>query len=158
MGFFEEYKRLEKLCSEIMNDKRGVSAYIEEMEKTYRGPFCVAGWESDLKNLKHYRWVRNQIGHNPACTEANMCNESDARWIRDFHLRIMNQTDPLARYRQATKPKTSTSTQQKKTTTSVVRAEDVYLMWEDRPVRRRSGGCLSWIACLLMVIAISIIL
>lgn len=52
-----------------------------------------------MKNLKHYRWVRNQISHEPGCSEENMCEPEDARWLDRFYSRIMNQTDPLALYR-----------------------------------------------------------
>ena len=37
MSFTESYKQLEKLCGEIMNDDRRVSAYIDEMINTPRG-------------------------------------------------------------------------------------------------------------------------
>ena len=102
MDFLEAYKRLEKLCGEIMNDDRKVSAYIENMENMPQGPHLVLGWENDLKKLKHYRWVRNQIAHDPNCSEENMCNSNDVQWIVDFHSRIMTQTDPLTMYRKAT--------------------------------------------------------
>lgn len=107
MGFLESYKRLEKLCGEIMSDNYGVSAYIEEMIKISQGPHLVSGWDDDLKQLKHYRWVRNQIAHNPDCSEESMCNSADEKWIVDFHSRIMNQTDPLTMYRKAKQPKTN---------------------------------------------------
>ena len=60
MGFIEAYKRLEKLCGEILNDDRRISAYIDEMVNAPRGSYLVSGWDDDLKKLKHYRWVRNQ--------------------------------------------------------------------------------------------------
>lgn len=88
-----------------MNAERGIKAYYSEMENLPRGEYYVSGWKSDLKNLKHYNWIRNQISHEPGCTEENMCNPEDARWLDDFYHRIMNQTDPLARYRKATQPK-----------------------------------------------------
>ena len=31
MGFIESYKHLEKLCGEVLNDDRRISAYIDEM-------------------------------------------------------------------------------------------------------------------------------
>lgn len=98
MGFMDSYKRLEKLCGDILGDDRGVSAYIEEMRSIPKGTYCVSGWEDDLKQLKHYRWIRNQISHEPDCTEENMCSYADAQWISDFYERILNQADPLARY------------------------------------------------------------
>ena len=65
MGFIESYKHLEKLCGEVLNDDRRISAYIDEMINTPRGSYLVKGWDDDLKQLKHYRWVRNQIAHEP---------------------------------------------------------------------------------------------
>lgn len=54
MGFIDSYKHLEKLCGEVMNDDRKVTAYIEEMQKTPSGSYYVRSWDDDLKNLKHY--------------------------------------------------------------------------------------------------------
>lgn len=101
MGFIDSYKRLEKLCGEVLNDNRCVSAYIDEMLNTPNGAVYVRTWNEDLKKLKHYRWVRNQISHEPGCNEFNMCEPGDELWIENFYLRIMNQTDPLALYRKA---------------------------------------------------------
>lgn len=53
MGFIESYKHLEKICGEIMNDERRLSAYIDEMLKKPNGAFYVIGWNEDLKQLKH---------------------------------------------------------------------------------------------------------
>ena len=75
------------------------------MINTPRGSYLVRGWDDDLKQLKHYRWVRNKIAHEPDCTEQNMCEPSDTVWLDDFCSRIMNQTDPLALYSKATKPR-----------------------------------------------------
>ena len=107
MSFISSYKHLEKLCGEVMNDRRCISAYIEEMERTPRGAFYVPSWNDDLKALKHYRWVRNQIAHEPDCDEDNMCDEDDVLWLDQFYSRIMNQNDPLTLYRKATTPRTA---------------------------------------------------
>ena len=103
MNFIEQYKRLEKLCGEIMNDDRKVSAYIDEMINTSNGAYFVPGWDADLKRLKHYRWIRNQIVHDPGSSEENMCSAEDVNWLVQFHARIMNCTDPLSLYRKATR-------------------------------------------------------
>lgn len=103
MCFIESYKRLEKLCGEILDDERCISAYIDEMLNTSSGSSLISGWDDDLKNLKHYRWVRNKIVHEPNCTEQNMCNPNDVEWIENFYMRIMKQNDPLALYLKATK-------------------------------------------------------
>ena len=107
MGFLESYKRLERLCRDVMDDDRRLSAYIDEMVRLTDGSRRVSGWDRDLKQLKHYRWVRNQIVHDPDCSEENMCGPEDVRWIEDFHARIMNQTDPLALYRRVTQERES---------------------------------------------------
>lgn len=77
------YKHLEKLCGEIMRDERRVSAYIDEMTCTPFGPSLVAGWNNDLKKLKHYRHIRNLIAHEPDCSEESLCVPSDAVWIEN---------------------------------------------------------------------------
>ena len=105
MEFINSYKRLEKLCNEIYYSNHGISAYIDDMAKLTSASFYVFNWNDDLKQLKHYRWIRNQIAHEPNCTEENMCEYGDAQWIDDFYDRIMNQSDPLAMYQKATKPR-----------------------------------------------------
>ena len=104
MEFINSYKRLEKLCNEIYDSNHGISAYIDDMARLTSASFYVFNWNDDLKQLKHYRWIRNQIAHEPNCTEENMCEYGDAQWIDDFYDRIMNQSDPLAMYRKATRP------------------------------------------------------
>ena len=108
MGFHESYKRLEKLCGEVLNDNRRISAYIDLMSHIPRGPIFVMGWNNDLKQLKHYRWIRNLIDHEPGYTEENMCKPADAEWLDSFYSRILNQTDPLALYRKALQQHTET--------------------------------------------------
>lgn len=123
MGFMDAYKRLEKLCGEIMKDDRRVSAYIDEMLRLPNGSRMVAGWNDDLKQLKHYRWVRNQIAHDPDRTEQNMCQPEDIRWIEDFYARIMNQTDPLALYRKANKKRPTTAKPHRKAKNHLVKKQ-----------------------------------
>ena len=101
MGFIDEYKRLEKLCGDLLNDDRRISAYIEQMQANPCGAYYVKNWEADLKQLKHCRWIRNKIVHEPNCTEENMSTPLDTQWIVGFYSRILNQTDPLALYYKA---------------------------------------------------------
>lgn len=97
MEFLEAYKRLEKRCGELLGDG-GVSAYIDEMAGKPDGEARVRGWQEDLKKLKHYRWVRNRIAHEPGCTEKTLCETGDADWLEAFGERIRRRTDPLSRY------------------------------------------------------------
>ena len=101
MGFIDSYKHLEKLCGDLLQNDRRLSAYIDAMQNTPVARYTVKNWDSDLKQLKHYRWVRNQIVHEPGCTEENMCTAEDAQWLDNFYARILQQTDPLALYRKA---------------------------------------------------------
>lgn len=102
MDFMNAYKRLEKLCNDMYGTVHGVSAYIEDMISCPRGARVVPGWEHDLKQLKHYRWVRNKIVHEPDCTEEELCAPADTRWLNLFYDRILHQKDPLAVYRERT--------------------------------------------------------
>ena len=137
MGFLESYKRLERLCRDVMDDDRRVSAYIDEMVRLSDGSRRLSGWDRDLKQLKHYRWVRNQIVHDPDCSEEKMCGPEDVRWIEDFHARIMNQTDPLALYRRTTKESKN--------------CEAVVYTGRGKRLGERSG-CLPVLVCVILVI------
>ena len=112
--FNEAHKRLEKLCRDIMKAERGVKTYYDEMERLPHGRFLVSGWDADLKKLKHYNWIRNQIAHQPGCTEENMCQAEDAAWLEEFHRRILYGTDPLTMYRKATQQRQKQSTENAK--------------------------------------------
>lgn len=105
------YKHLEKLCGDLLNDERRISAYIDEMAKISDGSSKVYNWDNDLKKLKHCRWIRNQIVHEPDCQEENMCHPDDVAWLNNFYSRIMNQTDPLALYSKNNKANTSAKAQ-----------------------------------------------
>lgn len=137
MGFIDTYKHLEKLCGEILDDDRRISAYIDEMIDTPDGRNCVQGWDDDLKNLKHYRWVRNQISHDPDCNESNMCDPEDELWLRRFYSRIMKQTDPLSLYRKAHADFEVTF--------------DVSPADASEPVKKRSHAGFLWVIALLLI-------
>ena len=94
-SFFEAYKKLDKLCSDLCAEKNGISAYIAEMEyESSYGHSAVSSWDSDLKALKHVRWVRNRIAHD---TEISRISESsDLAFVLDFHNRIISGQDSLA--------------------------------------------------------------
>ena len=65
----------------------------------------MTGWKDDYFQLKHYRYVRNRIAHENNAEEVDLCTEKDVAWLEAFYQRILTQTDPLALYFQATKPK-----------------------------------------------------
>lgn len=150
MGFIDSYKHLEKLCGEVLNDDRHISAYIDEMLNNPRGSYLVRDWDNDLKQLKHYRWVRNQIAHEPGCSEENMCNTSDAFWLDNFYLRIMNQSDPLALYYQATKPQTVQQSYK------VQQPQQTYSTYNQPNTNRKKSSCNST-GCIIFIVGFLLI-
>lgn len=93
--FQEEYKKLDKICKEIFSSEKGVSRYIEEMEKTpLSQQRLVAFWHKDYQMLKHLRWKRNQLAHSIEIGE-NFCCKEDIENVKSFYNRILNAQDPF---------------------------------------------------------------
>ncbi len=98
--FFETYKRLERLCSDLYSMRNGVSEYIADMEaKASHGRLLIPSWDSDYKSLKHIRWVRNRIAHD--ADDSQISEPSDLSFAKDFHNRIISEQDPLTLLRKA---------------------------------------------------------
>lgn len=153
MSFIDSYKRLEKLCSEMYGDNHGVSTYIDEMLGKPNGSYYVSGWNEDLKQLKHYRWVRNQIVHEPGCTEENMCEPGDVQWLDDYYSRIMSTDDPLAVYRKARSPHASQKQKQTYSSEPTSYAPPQYKKTSSKPV-----GCLTYLIGALLVIVVMVLI
>lgn len=98
MSFIDSYKRLDRLCKDSLNDNRGISAYIDKMMNLPLSYMHSYEWSNDLKKLKHYRHIRNQIAHDVGCYEEDMCNFDDEIWLDDFYERIIKRDDPLSIY------------------------------------------------------------
>lgn len=96
IGFMQSYKRLDILCRDM--NGIGVTGYIEDMDRTVNGARYVSNWDSDYRQLKYYRHIRNQIAHEVNATEENLCSSKDVAWIEEFYQHILRQTDPLAVY------------------------------------------------------------
>lgn len=93
--FQEQYKRLDKLCREMYARGEGISAYIQDMENTpYNERYCVYNWDSIYKELKHVRWMRNQLAHELDIDSA-FCNQTDIDWLKNFYESILCGNDPL---------------------------------------------------------------
>ena len=109
MGFMDSYKRLEKLCGDMLEDERRISAYIDKMYENTEGWDLVDDWESDLKNLKYYRRIRNKLVHEPDAYEEELCDTEDVEWLEDFYYRIIDGEDPLSRYYKIVRARNSTN-------------------------------------------------
>ncbi|MBR3738551.1 MAG: hypothetical protein IKN26_07430 [Eubacterium sp.] len=93
MEYFNEYKSVEKICNEMYGEN-GVSAYINVMQHcTSREKSFIVNWDKKLKDLKHLRWLRNQIAHPNDSYEVTPQDLTD---IKAFYDELMTQQDPLA--------------------------------------------------------------
>ncbi len=111
--FFEEFKRLERLCSDMYSQKHGVSLYIDEMnEKRALGESMFSDWRKNYNLLKHLRYLRNQIAHGEG---DNVCSNADVEEIKWFYNMIISGNDPLALLAKASRKNTSSKSSQSKT-------------------------------------------
>lgn len=92
--FFEEYKKLDNLCKDLLGSNQGITQYVNEMEQIpFEKSKLVESWQYDYKMLKHIRWIRNNIAHNNECSG---CSKSDVKSVKDFYKKIINQKDPFS--------------------------------------------------------------
>ncbi len=107
-AFFEEYKRLDRLCGDMYSCQNGVSTYIAEMEqKANQGRYRVSSWNADYKMLKHVRWVRNQIAHDTGTYRHS--EPADLESVKSFYRRILSGQDPLTLLRRAAEAQRKTA-------------------------------------------------
>lgn len=91
MEFFETYKRLDRLCSDVFGLRNGgVTRYIDELK--------AIGYEysEDCKTLKRLRHIRNQMAHDEGTFDYQMCDREDIIWLNTFYNRMMKGAVPLA--------------------------------------------------------------
>ena len=95
--FFEEFKKLDKLCGELYESPNGVTHYIDDMKAASLDKCShIPNWKTDLKDLIRLRHIRNHLAHMEGAFNEDICTQNDINWIKNFHQRIMNQSDPLA--------------------------------------------------------------
>ena len=95
--FLEEYKQLDKLCSELYDGQPGVTSYINEMKNVnWNDARDIPDWKSDLNELKRLRHIRNHLAHTEGAFDEKLCTNEDVNWVKNFRNRILKQTDPLA--------------------------------------------------------------
>lgn len=95
--FLEEYKQLDKLCSELYDGQPGVTSYINEMKNVnWNDAREISNWKSDLSDLLRLRHIRNHLAHAEGAFDENLCTSEDVNWVKAFRDRILKQTDPLS--------------------------------------------------------------
>ena len=99
--FLEEYKHLDKLCSELYDGQPGITSYINDMKSINLDNACrVPNWKADLSNLIRLRHIRNHLAHTEGAFNEKLCTNDDVDWVKDFRGRILKQDDPLAMLRE----------------------------------------------------------
>ena len=102
--FFDEYKKLDKLCSEMYGiNSGGVTCYLNDMMAV---PVMqrnrIPEWNQTYDRLRELRHIRNQMAHGEGSFEDYPCSEEDVLWLFEFRSKIMHISDPLAVYRRQT--------------------------------------------------------
>ena len=102
--FFDEYKKLDKLCSEMYGiNSGGVTCYLNDMMAV---PVMqrnrIPEWNQTYDRLRELRHIRNQMANGESSFEDYPCSEEDVLWLFEFRSKIMHISDPLAVYRRQT--------------------------------------------------------
>ena len=160
IDFMDLYKRADRFIKDAYSSSEGVSEYIRLMEASFnRGSANIRGWKSDYDNLKHIRWIRNQLAHEVSY-DSDICSESDYEWLDDFYKRLFSSTDPLGELRtfehkvsySRSKPSAANRPQQ---SPRVVYPPPQTM--QQRPNVNQSAGCLS-IFMMMLILSVSIII
>lgn len=91
----EDFRHVNAICRDMLSIEKGVAAYIEQLDEipmTVR--YWITEWNDEYRQLKHIRWLRNQIVHSTGSIE---CSQSDLDWLKGFHNRLLTQQDLLAK-------------------------------------------------------------
>lgn len=155
--FFEEYKQLEKLCTELYGEQHGVSHYIDDMKypsgSNYRH---IPNWNADLQQLIRLRHIRNRLAHTEGAFDESMCTQKDIEWCQDFHQRILDQSDPLAMLHRYSKriPLSRPVTQSQPSQSFVHYDTITERTGEKRTGERKKTNLIFWIIFLLIIMGI----
>ena len=156
MSFMEAYKHLDNLCKTFPDYPKGISSYIEEMEIHLDTRFQCDSWKMDYATLKKYRYIRNQISHDNYASEENMCEPSDEFWIKDFHARLLNQTDPLGLYYK--QKRATQQTNQRSVQTNYAPIPTQPMSTKSGTKQRQPMGCATLVVLTLLIITAVILI
>ena len=88
--FMEAFKHLDKICREMFHAERGITTYINEMERIPNGSGVVSNWNSTLRRLKELRHIRNQYSHEIGTSYTELCTWEDVDWLNVFYEDILH--------------------------------------------------------------------
>lgn len=160
IDFMDLYKRTDRFIKDAYSSTEGVSEYIRSMEYSFnRGNANIKGWKSDFDNLKHIRWIRNQLAHEVSY-DSDICTESDYEWLDDFYKRLFSSTDPLGAlrtfemtaYTEIPEQRAANSSPQEPSASNPPPPTI-----QQRPSVNQSSGCLSTFM-MMLILSVSIII
>lgn len=101
IDYLDLYKRVDRFIKDAYASSEGISEYLRQMEhNAFKGRSLVSTWAMDYNQLKHLRWIRNQLSHEVGY-DADLCEEADYHWLEEFRSRLYAADDPLAVLRRA---------------------------------------------------------
>ncbi len=156
--FFDEFKSLDNLCRDIygksIDNKLGVTLYLEDMEKnSYQGLCVIPSWSADYHRLKKVRNLRNELAHSNNSFSYENCSEEDIHFVRSFRTRILNQTDPIALLKKQDAP-----SHQPKPINNIPPTYPPQPTYYHNTPKKSASGCLGIVATFLGIVTCMIIL
>ena len=150
----EEYKYVDKICQEMLGAGKGVTAYIEQLDETpMTVRYWITEWNDEYRQLKHVRWLRNQIAHSTGTVD---CTQFDLEWLKGFHNRLLTQQDILAKAHRVIKESQIQKQQQYAKTIAAVAPKPNANIYRSPRGPRKSWIMISVIAALAVLIGILI--
>ena len=150
----EEYKYVDAICRDMLGAEKGVTAYIEQLDKTpVTVRYWITEWNDEYRQLKHIRWLRNQIAHS---TEYVECTQSDLDWLKGFHNRLLTQQDLLAKAHRVIQESQIQNQQQQAKTVLAAAPKTVANVYRSPRGLRKSWILIAVIAAVAVIIGILI--
>ena len=150
----DEYKYVDAICRDMLGAEKGVSAYIEQLDKTPGTVrYWITEWNDEYRQLKHIRWLRNQIAHSTGSVE---CSQADVDWLKGFHNRLLTQQDLLAKAHRVIQESQIQNQQQQAKTILAAAPKTVANVYRSPRGPRKSWMLIAVIAALAILIGILI--
>ncbi len=124
VDFIELYIKVDQFIRDANGSEKGVSLYIEQMEKEcFNGPLYVKTWNDDLNMLRQLRRIMNQLTHE-AGFDSDICEKTEYDWLKGFYDRLMTSKDQTRRHC-FTKQKLRSHRRQKRKNAGLKRNADI---------------------------------
>ncbi len=96
MSFLDAYKRLDAACTDRLQDKNGITAYLNALDTIPAAArHTLDSWSYDRSTLVRLRHVRNQIAHEAG---PSSCTPEDLNKLKAFYDRLQRGEDALSAY------------------------------------------------------------